>query len=166
MREAYAGSASLYPGDLAKIKEVTVAGVPLAGKLREQAAALERTAQLVETKWEQMPEHLQHLLMLAVYASLDKPPSFWRSVRRPILFIKAITALVQLLRAGDIYAVNAFVKAQTRYRQAVLDAIERNNAVYTDQLAEALAHLPDSAEGTISASEYMRQIRELSDSAV
>ena len=135
-------------------------------QLRENTNNLERTSDVVEKHWAELPEPVRRAVRLAVYANLDERLRFRDVLRHPRQFSIAVVLAVQMVASGDSSAVVSFTNARNRFRNAVLDAIERENPELQARVSEALSDLPTSREGALTASQYMRWLRDVPDNQI
>lgn len=132
--------------------------------LCETTDALNRTAIMVETYWDDFPEPVRRLLKLYVYAGLGEQLKARSVIRHPRTFLLAVWIATRLVLGFAPTAI-AFIEARKRLEEAVLAAVERENPTFQARVSEALANLPTSSENGLTASQYMRRLRELPDTA-
>jgi hypothetical protein len=134
--------------------------------LRETAEALDRTSDVIEKHWSEIPEPIRKLLRLSAYNAMEERLSFGTILRHFPAFVIAASLATRLVIGGGDPSVTCFIKARQRYISTILDAIERENESFQGDLSRALAKLPASIENGLTARQYMERLRELSDTAV
>lgn len=100
-------------------------------------AGLHRLAAQVEEAWDTLPEEQKQALTAFAYLAVD-PPRDWRT--RLSLALGRWGMALRMIR-GDEEEVAQLILAAHRLIHAVLDAIERENPIYGEELDRRLAEL-------------------------
>jgi hypothetical protein len=123
------------------------------------AASLERVAEAIETRWEQLPTDVRTMALYRIYDAIEGS----RDPRTQIGVLSWRMKALWCAISGDSDAVFAFQAAAVRLRNAVLSAVENESEQYAEDLEEICSGFPfDVHAGTPldrdTALEHFRRI--------
>lgn len=143
--------------DPQRIFHISPPGTTNASEILELVTFANELAVDVETGWEELPIELQEVLTKLAYRELN--PGFRRRA------VARLRYTVLVLR-GEEEVLNKLWNATNRLRESVLDAIERSNPEYQEDLTQAIkGALGDTDVRTMNAEQSHERNRQIFDRA-
>lgn len=145
-----------------EIQQISQPRTVNSSRLRVLARKTEALAIAVENKWQYFSPKEQELLESLIYSSIAHPEG------KNNTFISSFLtrlSLAWILIKGETDSLTKYLQALSRLKNAVLDAIERENPTYNQVMTEVVKEALDESEESplMTSDEFKEWLNRVSD---